>query len=167
MTLWAANLAAGVDHIAKLTGQTPTDDKFEGLTWGLYETGKRVAASEYLNAKSVIQSAARAAAKFHQTYDLWLNSTLASPPVKLGAFHMDERDPVKSFAPLIDYVSSTAMQNGTGQPAINLPLYWNAAGLPIGAHFVARYGDETTLLQLAAQLEQAQPWANRRPALTD
>ena len=80
---------------------------------------------------------------------------------------MEQRDPVKSFAPLIDYVSSTAMQNGTGQPAINLPLYWNAAGLPVGAHFVARYGDETTLLQLAAQLEQAEPWANRRPMLMD
>ena len=57
------------------------------------------------------------------------------------------------------------MQNVTGQPAINLPLYWNEAGLPIGAHFVGRYGDETTLLRLAAQLEQAAPWTQRRPDL--
>jgi amidase len=87
------------------------------------------------------------------------------PPVKLGIFDMDERDPQKSFAPLIDYVPFTAMQNVTGQPAINLPLHWNDAGLPIGTHFVGRYGDETTLLQLAAQLEQAAPWAQRRPKL--
>jgi amidase len=57
------------------------------------------------------------------------------------------------------------MQNVTGQPAINLPLYWNEAGLPIGAHFAGRYGDEATLLRLAAQLEQAMPWAQRRPNL--
>ncbi|HUO94217.1 MAG TPA: amidase family protein [Rhizomicrobium sp.] len=165
MAFWAANLAAGIDYIAKLTGQTPTDEKFEGLTWGLYEAGKRITASEYLHAKAAMQQAPRRAAKFHETYDVWLSSTLGTPPVKLGTFDMEERDPQKSFAPLIDYVPFTAMQNVTGQPAINLPLHWNDAGLPVGTHFVGRYGDETTLLQLAAQLEQAAPWAQRRPNL--
>jgi amidase len=165
VAFWASNLAAGIDHIAQLTGQTPSGDKFEGLTWGLYETGKRITASEYLRAKGAMQAAARHAAAFHKHYDVWLTSTLGSPPVRLGTFDLDERDPQKSFAPLIDYVQYTAMQNVTGQPAINLPLYWNDAGLPIGAHFVGRYGDETTLLQLAAQLEQAAPWAQRRPDL--
>ena len=112
-----------------------------------------------------MQGAARNAAKFHQKHDVWLSSTLGLPPVKLGTFDMEERDPQKSFAPLIDYVPFTAMQNVTGQPAINLPLYWNSQGLPIGVHFVGRYGDEATLLQLAAQLEQAAPWAQRRPNL--
>ena len=165
MVFWAANLAAGIDYVAKLTGQTPSADKFEGLTWGLYEAGKRISASEYLHAKALMQHAPRNAAKFHETYDVWLSSTLGSPPVKLGTFDMDERDPQKSFAPLIDYVPFTAMQNVTGQPAINVPLYWNDEALPIGAHFVGRYGDETTLLQLAHQLEQAAPWAHRRPNL--
>ncbi|HTW33788.1 MAG TPA: amidase family protein [Rhizomicrobium sp.] len=165
MAFWAANLAAGIDYVAMLTNQTPTDEKFEGLTWGLYEAGKRITASEYLHAKGAMQQAPRKAAKFHETYDAWLSSTLGAPPVKLGFFDMEERDPQKSFAPLIDYVPFTAMQNVTGQPAINLPLHWNDAGLPVGAHFVGRYGDETTLLQLAAQLEQAAPWAQRRPNL--
>ncbi|MFM0503410.1 amidase [Paraburkholderia caffeinilytica] len=165
MAFWASHLAAGIDHIAQLTGQTPSDDKFEGLTWGLYETGKRITASQYLLAKGAMQVAGRNAAAFHEHYDVWLSSTLGSPPVRLGTFDLDERDPQKAFAPLIDYVQYTAMQNVTGQPAINLPLHWNAAGLPIGAHFVGRYGDETTLLQLAAQLEQAAPWAQRRPNL--
>ena len=165
MAFWAANLAAGIDYVAQLTGQTPSDDKFEGLTWGLYEAGRRITASEYLRAKSAMQQAARAAAKFHETHDVWLSSTLGAPPVKLGTFNMEERDPQKSFAPLIDYVPFTAMQNVTGQPAINLPLHWNGEGLPVGAHFVGRYGDETTLLQLAHQLEQIAPWAQRRPKL--
>ena len=68
-------------------------------------------------------------------------SALGTPPVKLGTFDMEERDPQKSFAPLIDYVPFTAMQNVTGQPAINLPLHWNNHGLPIGVQFVGRFGD--------------------------
>ena len=55
--------------------------------------------------------------------------------------------------------------NATGAPAISVPLHWNADGLPIGVHFLTRFGDEATLLRLAAQLEQAQPWAGRRPPL--
>ena len=74
---------------------------------------------------------------------------------------MEERDPQKSFAPIIDYVPFTAMQNATGQPAINLPLHWNKQGLPIGIQFVGRFGDELTLLKLAGELEKAAPWADR------
>ncbi|HEY5239732.1 MAG TPA: amidase family protein, partial [Rhizomicrobium sp.] len=158
MALWCGNLAAGIDMVAMLTGQKATDDQFEGLTWGLYEQGKHVSASQYLLAKGQMQQAARMGAKFHETYDTWLTPTLGLPPVKLGAFDMEERDPIKSFAPLIDYVPYTAMQNITGQPAINMPLYWNRDDLPIGVQFVGRFGDEETLLKLAAQLEMAAPW---------
>ncbi|HEY5046823.1 MAG TPA: amidase family protein [Rhizomicrobium sp.] len=161
MALWSANLAAGIDAVARLTGQTPAPDLFEGLTWGLYEAGKRVSASDYLLAKMAMNHASRLTAKFHETYDVWLTATLGLPPVKLGAFDMDEGDPVKAFAPLIDYVPFTAMQNVTGQPAINLPLHWNQGGLPIGVQSVGRFGDELTLLQLAGELEQASPWAHR------
>src|SRR6185312_4422610 len=159
MVLWGANLAAGIDTVAALTGQTPKPELFEGLTWGLYEAGKSVTASQYLMAKHGMNTAARACAQFHETYDFWLSATLGLPPVKLGTFDMEERDPQKSFAPLIDYVPFTAMQNVTGQPAINLPLHWNKEGLPIGVQFVGRFGDELGLLCLAAQVEQAAPWA--------
>ena len=63
----------------------------------------------------------------------------------------------------IEFLPFTPLTNMTGQPAISLPLYWNAEGLPIGTQFAGRFGDETTLFQLAAQLEQARPWAGRRP----
>ncbi len=158
MVLWGANLASGIDTIAALTGQTPKPELFEGLTWGLYEAGKTLSASQYLMARDKMNVAARSAAKFHETYDSWLCATLGLPPVKLGTFDMEERDPQKSFAPLIDYVPFTAMQNVTGQPAINMPLHWNRQGLPIGVQFVGRFGDELGLLRLAAQLENAAPW---------
>lgn len=161
MALWGANLAAGIDGIGMLTGKEPARQLFEGLTWGIYQAGKQVQASAYLLAKMAMQQATINAAKFHETYDVWLSATLGLPPVKLGTFDMEEEDPVKSFAPLIDYVPFTAMQNVTGQPAINLPLHWNKEGLPIGVQFVGRYGDETTLLKLAAQLEKAAPWSHR------
>ncbi len=161
MVLWGSNLAAGIDTIAALTGQTPKPDLFEGLTWGLYESGKSVTASDYLRAKHGINAAARSAAKFHETYDMWLSATLGSPPARLGTFDMEERDPQKSFAPLIDYVPFTAMQNVTGQPAINMPLHWNKDGLPIGVQFVGRFGDELGLLKLAAQIESAAPWIDQ------
>lgn len=161
MALWSASLANGIDTIASLTGQTPTEKDFEGTTWGLYLQGKQISASQYIGAKAMLQMAGRQTARFHETYDLWLTPTLGRPPVKLGTFDMNERDVTKSFGAQIDYVPFTAMQNATGQPAINLPLYWNKDNLPIGVQFVGRFGDEETLLKLAASIEKAAPWAAR------
>jgi amidase len=56
------------------------------------------------------------------------------------------------------FIPFTPVFNITGQPAMSLPLHWNAAGLPIGMHVVGRFGDEATLFRLAGQLEKAQPW---------
>lgn len=58
------------------------------------------------------------------------------------------------------------MFNATGQPAMSVPLYWREDGLPIGSHFVGRFGDEATLFRLAAQLEAARPWTDRRPKVS-
>ena len=160
MAVWSANLAAAVDAVALATGQTPAAGMFEGLTWGMYTAGRQVGASQYLLAKDALQRASREAAKFHETYDLWLMPTLGTPPMRNGVFDVEEPDIYKGFLPLFDYVPFTAFQNVTGQPAMNLPLYWNREGLPIGVQFAAPFGDETTLFRLARQLEEASPWAH-------
>jgi len=161
IAVWAANLAAPIDMIAQLTGQTPSRQLFEGLTWGIYEMGTKVTSSEYLRAKGMMAQAARNAARFHETYDMWLTPTLAAPPVKLGTIDLEETDAMKVFASLTDYVPFTPIQNATGQPAINVPLSWNGDNLPVGVQFVGRFGDEANLLKLAAQLEKAAPWAGQ------
>ncbi len=69
------------------------------------------------------------------------------------------------IAKVFEFIPYTPLANITGQPAMSVPLHWNADGLPIGVHFAARHGDEATLFRLAAQLEQARPWAGKRPPL--
>jgi amidase len=70
------------------------------------------------------------------------------------------------FERAAEFVPFTPLMNATGQPAMSVPLFWNDAGLPIGAHFTAPYGDEATLFRLAAQLEEARPWAHKRPPVS-
>jgi amidase len=165
MTLWATATAFGVETLSRMTGQKPSLDNMEGLTMALYERGKGLLAIHQIWAQQTMYRVARMMGKFHEQHDLWLTPTLALPPLKIGTIDINEPDVETAFAPLIDYVPFTATQNATGQPAINLPLHWNKANLPIGVQFVARNGDEMTLLQLAAQIEQAHPWFDKRPQI--
>jgi amidase len=165
MTLWATATGYGVETLSRMTGQTPSLENLEGLTLSLYEQGKSVPAIQQIWAQQAMYRLARVMAKQHETYDAWLTPTLARPPLAIGTVNVDERDIRTAFAPIIDYVPFTATQNATGQPAINLPLHWNGDNLPIGVQFVARNGNEMLLLQLAAQIEQAAPWFDKRPQL--
>jgi amidase len=73
--------------------------------------------------------------------------------------------PLGVFDVLHEFLPFTPIANMTGQPAISLPLHWNADGLPVGVHLMAAYGREDVLIRLAGQLEEARPWASRRPDL--
>ena len=76
---------------------------------------------------------------------------------------MSGDDPAPAIERAAGFVPFTPICNITGQPAASIPLSWNADGLPIGTHFAARFGDEATIFRLAAQLEEARPWADKRP----
>jgi amidase len=96
------------------------------------------------------------------SYDVILTPTLAQPPALVGGLRNDE-DPAAEFDGLAHFTPYTPLYNATGQPAVTVPLHWTEQGLPIGVMLGGRYGDEATLIALSAQLEQARPWAGRRP----
>jgi amidase len=152
--------------MAMTTGKTLTSDQFEPLTWALIEMGRGFNASQYLLAVTGLQRVTRNLA--HQTagYDLWLTPTLAEPPVPLGTFESPPDNPLYGMRRAADFIPFTPMGNVTGQPAMSVPLSWNEEGLPIGVHFIAKFGDEATLFRLAARLEEACPWAQRRPPVS-
>ena len=109
------------------------------------------------------RAAAVEVARLLQAYDLFLSPTLAEPPAPLGTFDSPPGEPLTGLFRAASYVPFTPPFNVTGQPGVSLPLHWNDEGLPIGVQFVGRFGDEETLLSLAGQLEEAAPWAGRRP----
>jgi amidase len=165
LPIWASGLAMLIDFIASTSGKTPAREEFEGLTWGLYQYGKTITAGQYQLAWTVLQGMTRKIAAWQQPYDAWITPMLSQPPLKIGTVDLEETDLMKGFAPIINYVPFAALQNVTGQPAINLPLSWSKSGLPLGVQFVGRFGEEHVLLQLAAQIEKAQPWSKKRPLI--
>lgn len=161
--LWAAGCASILDGIANRSATPCNPSQVEPLTWALYQLGRQVSASDYLLAVRDCQAMSRTVARFFGEYDLWLTPTLAEPPVPLGTFDSPADKPLEGFYRAFEFVPFTPICNMTGQPAMSVPLFWNADGIPVGVHFIARFGDEATLFRLAAQLEEARPWADRRP----
>jgi amidase len=166
VAIFAAGVTATIDGAALIAAQRPAPDRFEPLTWAIYEMGRQVSGPAYLLAQTFLQRTARDAAKFMLNYDLLLTPTLAEPPVPLGTFESSRENPLAGLVRATQFVAFTPFANATGQPAMSVPLYWNAEGLPVGVHFVGRFGDEATLFRLAAQLEAARSWSHRRPPVS-
>ena len=165
-TIWTSGCAWTIDRWARVLNREPTIDQFEPPTAILYEMGKQQSASAYLLALEVVQIIARDIAKFLTKYDVWLTPTINEPPVQLGYFAPVPDNPMQGWFRSGDFSAFTTICNLTGQPAMSVPLFWNTEGLPIGTHFIGRFGDEATLFRLAAQLEEVRPWAGRRPAVS-
>jgi amidase len=103
------------------------------------------------------------AAWFEGGYDLLLTPTMAEQPAPLGTWDDSGERPMDAFERAFPAGAFTALFNVTGQPAISLPLHWSDAGLPVGVQLVAPFGREDLLIAVAAQLERAEPWAERTP----
>lgn len=166
MTIWSTGNAWMAESLSFAVGRKPTQEDVEPGTWALMEMGRRRSAAEYLLAVQMLQIFSRRVAQFMEAYDVLLTPTLAEPPLSLGSFDSPPEDPMAGMRRAGLFAPFTPICNATGQPAMSVPLYWNAQDLPIGTHFIGRYGDEATLFRLAAQLEAARPWANRRPPVS-
>lgn len=169
-SILAVGTAWGLEDWSRRTGRALSPESFEPFVWAFSERGRGIPAPEYMLAVQDVQRESRNIARFFEDSDLWLTPTLGQPPVPLGAFAirdgatpeeaLEVRKKTATFSPF------TYIFNGTGQPAMSVPLFWNGENLPVGVHFAARFGEEATLFRLAAQLEAARPWKDRRPPIS-
>lgn len=166
ITAWAAGAAWNLDYWGRRTGTEITAADVEPLTWALADLGRSTTAPQWLWAREWLQGSSRAVAGWWEGgFDLLLTPTIAEPPPALGSFDSPADNPLHGLFRAAEVVPFTPPFNVTGQPAISLPLHWNDAGLPIGVQLVAAFGREDILLRVAAQLEVAQPWTERRPSV--
>lgn len=161
-TLLAGGLAWAIADWERRLDKTAGEADFEPFVWAFTQRGRAVGAADYLLALQDVQGQVRRMARFWTDHDLWLTPTLGQPPVPLGTLVYRD-DPIALRRRMAQFSPYTYLANASGQPAISLPLAESETGLPIGLHFTARQGEEAVLIRLAAQLEQARPWAGRKP----
>ncbi|MFO7708155.1 MAG: amidase family protein [Desulfobacterales bacterium] len=185
-TMYYAETAATIDELEAVLKRKATPDDVETISWTLGQLGRLESASALAHAKRLWGLASRAMARFHRQYDIFLTPTVAQPPARIGELKPSaiEHALLKTVNALkltrllrwsgkimemgLEHATRTPftmLANFTGQPAMSVPLHWTADGLPLGVQFVAPFGREGLLFQLAGQLEAAQPWFHRRPAL--
>jgi amidase len=162
-TIVGANTALTVRLAQQAFGRAMTDSDFEILTLASAHNAQTASATDYVAAQLGAFQISRALATFMGTCDVFLCPTLCSPPLRIGELNTMSED-LSHIPPILRrYMPATAMFNMSGQPAMSVPLAWNAAGLPLGMMFAARFGDEATIFRLAAQLEQERPWKHKLP----
>jgi amidase len=164
-TIVAANTALNVRLAEQRFGRAMTENDFEVLTLASAHNAQKASATDYVAAQLSAFQISRALAEFLASCDVFLCPTLCSQPLRLGELNSMSQD-LSHIAPTLRrYMPGTAMFNMSGQPAMSVPLAWSKAGLPLGMMFAARFGDEATLLRLAAQLEQERPWKAKLPPI--
>jgi amidase len=164
---WVAGVDYSLRYWSAAIGREIGAGDVEPCTWALAEQGRSVTAGEYLRAVEAAQLSTRKIASWwaDDGFDLLLTPTCAEPPPTLGQFESPPDNPAAPLMRAVPFGTFTAGFNTTGQPAMSVPLDWTDDGLPVGVQLVAAYGREDLLLRVAAQLEEARPWAERRPAV--
>jgi amidase len=181
-----ASVAGGIRGAEKEFQRSVGPADLELPTWLSALLGKQFQAGDVIAALEGLQAAARKVLRFYDDYDVLLTPVLGAPPLligelqpkgaellaqqtiarfKLGRALKFRRIVEATVSRVFEFVPFSPLANVTGQPSMSVPLYWNSQGLPIGTMFTGRFGDEATLLRLAAQLELARPWHKRRPPI--
>ncbi len=146
-------------------GREPDGWGLETCTWDFAQRARTLTAADYAGALSAFHTASRVFGAFFEQYDAVVSATLRRPPMPLGTVDTDALDVDGLFDHARREMPVTQFFNMTGCPAMSVPLHWNDDGLPVGIHIGAGFGREDHLFRLAAQLEEAQPWFDRRPTL--
>lgn len=185
LTLYMGEMAADLAALKTTLGRKARPSDVEALTWTLGLLGRTYSAGAFVAAMRLWGAAGRTMGHFHETYDLYLTPTTAFPEVKIGELKPKPAERVlmkivntlglgrllkssgivdKLAVESLSKTPFTQLANFTGQPAMSVPWYWTGEGLPVGVQFIAPMGDEAALFRLAAQIERARSWNDRRPA---
>jgi amidase len=163
--LYAANIGLGVAYGGMVSGQAPTQEGVERLTWEMFQRGLGQNSIEYLGALARLQRHSRTIIEWMSAFDLLLTPALAERPLPVGTLDLDGDNVLREFARTGVFTRLTAVWNVTGQPAMSVPLFQGEDGLPAAIQLVGPPAGEALLLSVAARLEAERPWADRRPAL--
>ena len=164
-TLWAAGATSPLAMIEQMTKRQPPREKVEPLTWALYQVARNTSAADYELARLGVHKIARTIMQAFEEIDVWISPTLAKPPVPIGSIAQSETNPLQPMKQGSSFAPMTTIFNISGQPAASVPTYWNDNNIPIGVQIVGKFGDETTLFQLAHQMEKAVNWTERLPGV--
>ncbi|HEX8066490.1 MAG TPA: amidase [Thermoleophilaceae bacterium] len=162
LDVWAADMAISVEPVRRMS---PDPDAIEPLTRELLDRARSLPPLRVLEALTFGRRYSRRVVRWWADHDVLVTPTLARPPIPHGSLDPPPGEPAMAgFDAALRFVPFTPTFNVTGQPAISLPLHESADGLPVGVQLVGPPAGEELLLSLAAQVERAAPWADRRPA---
>jgi amidase len=164
--VWIGGTGDELHTLSELRGEPIGDDGIEPLTRQMRDVANSLTATDYLVALDYLRRISRAIASWWSGYDVLVTPTLTRPAIAIGELNPAEgEEPITQLMNSANWVPFTPVWNVTGQPAISLPLAQSSGGLPIGVQFIGAPAEEETLISLAAQLEAARPWADRRPRI--
>jgi amidase len=162
--VFSSHIALSIAYSGRVAGREPTPADMEPMSWAIHSMVKKMSATEGIGAAVRLQAFARRLVSFLEPYDALLTPALAERPLPLGTLDTAAPEPMATFTRSGLFTPFTPVFNASGQPGISLPLFEGEDGLPLAVQVVGRPAGEGALLALAAQLEQARPWAARRPA---
>lgn len=184
LTMYFGETAADLEEMKIVLGRKVTSADVEALTYTLALLGRTFSAGHFVTAMRCWDAAARQMGQYFMNYDLFLTPTTAHPPAKIGELQPSAIEKklmavintlnlggLLKASGIVDQLAEKSLErtpftqvaNLTGLPAMSVPLYWTADGLPCGSHFIAPFGEEALLFRLAAQLENARPWSTKKP----
>jgi amidase len=184
LAMYFGEVAADIQALSGILGRKAKPGDVETLTWTLGLLGRTFSSGDMVGAMRQWDLAARRMGRFFETYDLYLTPTTAYPPARIGELKPSASENLMmklvntlnlggllKASGIVDQMAIKSLErtpftqvaNLCGLPAMSVPLYWSGEGLPLGSQFIARFGNETLLFKLAAQLEKARPWFDKRP----
>jgi amidase len=158
-------ISVQIAFFALINGREPGEQDMEPLSWAIWNLSRGINSVEAMGAELQLQAISRSVITWLDDYDAVLTPALAEAPVPLGTIDSCSDDPMGAFARSGRFTPFTALFNVSGQPAISVPLYQHDNGLPLAVQLAGQPAEEGRLLALAAQLEAAAPWSERRPSI--